>query len=230
MLLNKDADRTFFAFTSQTVFFKRVSFVTGMLERNLSEEVDPRETERLQQLSAFQITILSHALSFPCARRVVYSTCSIHAIENENVVEQVLRKFGGKFELERVLPDWSCRGLNTFEWGEKCLRMSPETTNTHGFFVACFVKKDFSNRKVKLVSQKNLTLTNGGYNPSNRQSKGGKDKLRESAEDEKSCRLNGSSSKRSSIDCGNLRDVLRATTKWTVSHNVINSCDENLSR
>lgn len=113
-----------------------------MLGRNVSEEVDRHEAERLQQLSAFQTTILLHALSFPSIHKVVYSTCSVHSVENENVVERVLSKMQHKFDLECVLPDWLCRGLSSFPCGEKCLRLSPETTRTNGFFVACFVRRD----------------------------------------------------------------------------------------
>lgn len=35
-----------------------------------------------------------------------------------------------------VLPSWPHRGLGTFPGAERCLRASPETTLTGGFFVA----------------------------------------------------------------------------------------------
>ena len=41
------------------------------------------EERRLERLSRFQERALLHALSFPRARRVVYSTCSVHVRENE---------------------------------------------------------------------------------------------------------------------------------------------------
>lgn len=47
---------------------------------------------RLRKLANFQCAILSHALRLSNARRVVYSTCSINSIENEEVVRRVLRK------------------------------------------------------------------------------------------------------------------------------------------
>jgi len=46
---------------------------------------------RLSNLAAFQLKIVTHAFSFPSAGRVVYSTCSIHAAENESVVINALR-------------------------------------------------------------------------------------------------------------------------------------------
>ncbi|KIW19276.1 hypothetical protein PV08_03570 [Exophiala spinifera] len=45
---------------------------------------------RLARLSALQSRIVEHALSFPAAVRVTYSTCSIHVAENEAVVSKVL--------------------------------------------------------------------------------------------------------------------------------------------
>ncbi|RAK83926.1 NOL1/NOP2/sun domain protein [Aspergillus costaricaensis CBS 115574] len=52
--------------------------VTGMTE------------ERLIKLSNLQTRIVEHALSFPAATRVTYSTCSIHLLENEAVVSRIL--------------------------------------------------------------------------------------------------------------------------------------------
>lgn len=113
-----------------------------MLERGLSKETDPYENDRLQQLSSFQISILTHALSFPHVTRVVYSTCSVHEIENENVVEKVYAQVKDKFEIEHILLDWPCRGLGVYPCGARCLRMSPDQTLTNGFFVACFVRRN----------------------------------------------------------------------------------------
>ena len=94
---------------------------------------------RLEKLAKFQISIVKHALSFPSVERVVYSTCSVHQQENEDVVQEVLRSFQGEFALEEVLPKWTYRGVTKdFSDGNKCIRLSPENGLTNGFFVACF--------------------------------------------------------------------------------------------
>ncbi|RAL16973.1 rRNA (cytosine-C5-)-methyltransferase RCM1 [Aspergillus homomorphus CBS 101889] len=46
--------------------------------------------ERLQKLSNLQTRIVEHALHFPAATRVSYSTCSVHMVENEAVVARIL--------------------------------------------------------------------------------------------------------------------------------------------
>jgi putative methyltransferase len=46
--------------------------------------------QRLRQLAAFQIKMLRHAMTFPSAARIVYSTCSVAAEENEAVVVAAL--------------------------------------------------------------------------------------------------------------------------------------------
>lgn len=53
-------------------------------------EGDPQLYERVATLAAFQRRALSKALSFPFAKRVLYSTCSLFAEENEMVVAAVL--------------------------------------------------------------------------------------------------------------------------------------------
>jgi 25S rRNA (cytosine2278-C5)-methyltransferase len=53
----------------------------------------------------------------PAVKRIVYSTCSVHAIENEHVVRAALKSDEartGCFILappETVLPQWPRRGL-----------------------------------------------------------------------------------------------------------------------
>lgn len=72
---------------------------------------------------------------------MVYSTCSVHQEENEQVVRDVLRSMKD-FELVPILPLWSCRGWDTvLPLGKYCIRASPGETQSNGFFVACFQRK-----------------------------------------------------------------------------------------
>ncbi|NXD81646.1 NSUN5 methyltransferase, partial [Halcyon senegalensis] len=108
---------------------------SGMVTRVLQEEPAP-SAQRLQALATFQRKVLSHALSFPALQRLVYSTCSLHQEENEDVVQAVLREQGSAFGLVDAFPLWPCRGVAAFPGAESCLRASPADTLTHGFFVA----------------------------------------------------------------------------------------------
>ncbi|NXK28882.1 NSUN5 methyltransferase, partial [Arenaria interpres] len=108
---------------------------SGMVNRLPREEAAP-SAERLQALAGFQRKALSHALCFPALQRLVYSTCSLHREENEDVVRAVLQERGSAFRLVNAFPSWPCRGLAAFPGAECCLRASPAETLTHGFFVA----------------------------------------------------------------------------------------------
>ncbi|NWH56233.1 NSUN5 methyltransferase, partial [Geococcyx californianus] len=108
---------------------------SGMVNRMPQEEAAP-SAQRLQALATFQRKVLSHALSFPALRRLVYSTCSVHQEENEDVVHTVLQESGLAFRLVNTFPSWPCRGLAAFPGAECCLRASPADTLTQGFFVA----------------------------------------------------------------------------------------------
>lgn len=141
---------------------------SGIVNRldHLTNNVASTATERLQSLSRFQLTALNHALSFPNVSEVVYSTCSIHEVENECVVQQALEKHP-EFSLQACLPEWkrrgnSVEGLNALQ-AQKCIRCDPKLDNCNGFFVAKFVrnfsgvpktntnnvsKKSFKKRKV----------------------------------------------------------------------------------
>ncbi|KAI5190392.1 25S rRNA (cytosine2278-C5)-methyltransferase [Nematocida minor] len=101
---------------------------------------EEKDHNRLNKLSAFQVKILQRALSFPKVRKVVYSTCSLYEEENEGVVKQVLDT-NSNFTLEKVLPQWSKRGAEGYEFSENVVRCDEET-GTKGFFMAMFVRKD----------------------------------------------------------------------------------------
>lgn len=121
------------------------------------EEID---TDRLGRLASFQFLIMKHALLFPTANKVVYSTCSIHPHENERVVVDLLNdleiKTAGWTLASRdvVLPSWPRRGwpeeFSSISDGDEeksaalaggCVRSVPKEDGGIGFFAACFVKQ-----------------------------------------------------------------------------------------
>jgi 16S rRNA C967 or C1407 C5-methylase (RsmB/RsmF family) len=64
-------------------------------EEEEREREKRRKRRRLDKLAEFQLSALKHALRFPNARRVAYSTCSVHAEENERVVAAALAWLSG---------------------------------------------------------------------------------------------------------------------------------------
>ena len=123
---------------------------------------------RLQALSAFQLKVLLHGFQFLQARKIVYSTCSIYAEENEQVVvkgllSDIAQKRGWRMMRRVEQPDglrkWSVRGnyeacagyirsddaLNAAEIADGCIRCEKGTKDgTQGFFVAGFVRDRMS--------------------------------------------------------------------------------------
>lgn len=110
---------------------------------------------RLEALSKFQLELLLHAFKFPAARKITYSTCSIHAEENENVVQKALEhsnaKQGGwrilkREEQIRGMREWPVRGSleasgGNDEIADSCIRANKEDEHgTMGFFLAGFVR------------------------------------------------------------------------------------------
>lgn len=124
---------------------------------------------RLQKLSSLQTRIVEHALSFPTATRVTYSTCSVHIEENELVVARVLSSANAqgwrllrREEQVAGLRSWRHRGVKLMSqtaagdpksvelWSrlseadrEACIRCHPGgEEGTMGFFVCCFIRED----------------------------------------------------------------------------------------
>ncbi|XP_028777336.1 probable 28S rRNA (cytosine-C(5))-methyltransferase isoform X2 [Neltuma alba] len=118
------------------------------------------DMERLNKLASFQRKALQHAFSFPAVERIVYSTCSINQIENEDVIISVLpmaESYG--FHLGTPFPQWQRRGLPVFEGSEHLLRTDP-AVNGEGFFIALFARKGAGSHKedIRAISN-NYTTT-----------------------------------------------------------------------
>jgi putative methyltransferase len=135
------------------------------LDDTTAEETpfDGKLIERIATLSRFQLHILTHAMRFPSARKITYSTCSIHFEENEGVVFQALASSVAKKHGWAILrKDAQVHGLRGWErrgvWEDNkisidveegvkdevlqaCIRCDKGTSEgTMGFFVAAFVR------------------------------------------------------------------------------------------
>ncbi|KAK0674377.1 S-adenosyl-L-methionine-dependent methyltransferase [Cercophora samala] len=111
--------------------------------------------QRIEALAAFQLQIVLHAFEFPNAKKVTYSTCSIHAGENEGVTLKALRSEVAKRRGWRILKreeqirgmrEWDVRGEVEGSEGDKevaegCIRaFRDDGRGTMGFFVVMFVR------------------------------------------------------------------------------------------
>ncbi|KAL7279085.1 hypothetical protein ACG7TL_006923 [Trametes sanguinea] len=115
-----------------------------------NEQEDDADSERLNKLAAFQLKMIRHAMTFPSVQRIVYSTCSVHAVENEHVVREAIKTeeaTRGQFRLgrrEEILSTWPRRGIPEemdhpgMHPSMSGLAQSADITN--GFFVSLFVR------------------------------------------------------------------------------------------
>lgn len=132
----------------------------------INEDKAPNQSfDRFPALCAFQLKLLLHAFRFPKAQRITYSTCSIYAEENEQVVVKALNSEDAKTHSWRLMPrdqqvlgmkGWQIRGDpecckdaetidNMDRIAEACIRCEKGTREgTQGFFVAAFVRDDRS--------------------------------------------------------------------------------------
>lgn len=132
--------------------------------------------ERLQNLAAFQVHLLSHALSHPSVQEVVYSTCSVNAEENEEVVQTALNQYQ-EFELEDLggkLQGWKHYGKQNYEYGKYCIRTVAEIDKCHGFFVAKFIRKKHT-CNINVAKKSKKKINKSSYNKDFRKHKASND-------------------------------------------------------
>ncbi|WWC90722.1 uncharacterized protein L201_005659 [Kwoniella dendrophila CBS 6074] len=144
------------------------SGIVNRLDYLLEDDVEKEEeselkTERLEKLASFQLQMILHAFKFPSAKRIVYSTCSIHPEEDERVVlsalqSKIAKDKGWKLApRNQVIPTWERRGRkeelgDDEDLAQGVIRCSPED-RTNGFFVSCFVRDDPEGLSIKTKSQ-----------------------------------------------------------------------------
>lgn len=98
-----------------------------------------KDEKRVDSLANFQKVILNKALKIETAKRVVYSTCSIHEEENEMVVQEILTENKKKWEIEKIDIEIGEKGIKTYDFWDKVVKF--ERGETIGFFSAVFRRK-----------------------------------------------------------------------------------------
>jgi hypothetical protein len=108
------------------------------------EAVHTTGVEEVTALADEQTKLVLHAMTLPRVNVIVYSTCSVHREEDEDVVRRVLEGCNGKFVQVMCMPDWPHRGLEACgEIGRKSCRAGFDKGCTNGFFVSRFERKGF---------------------------------------------------------------------------------------
>jgi putative methyltransferase len=156
---------------------------------NQLEAGDSKLQDRLAALSTFQLRLLQQAMAFPAARRITYSTCSVHNQENEHVVVKALlsdvaRERGWRIlrreDQIQGLRNWKNRGkpdavaeilngagipiadLDGKVISDACICCEKNSEDgTMGFFVAGFVRNAEVSTTVSSSSSRHLSGMNG---------------------------------------------------------------------
>lgn len=81
-------------------------------------------------------------MNFPTVKKVIYSTCSLHHEENEEVIDEVLTNVKDAYRLVPVKDllenNWTNFSSKKYKCGDKCLYSQPNVDLCNGFFIAIF--------------------------------------------------------------------------------------------
>jgi putative methyltransferase len=132
------------------------------LDRQADSANEEEVASRMEHLSNFQVTALKHAMTFPSVQHIVYSTCSIHAQENESVVEQAVNanRDDWKIVAPQCLTTWKRRGVATEGLSEEetdCMIRVDKEDDTNGFFVCCLQRQSATNQKAEKAKVPEVT-------------------------------------------------------------------------
>lgn len=123
--------------------FKDVKYVTVDPSCSGSgyHKIYEKDEKRLMKLQRFQKDILNHFLKLESVDKLVYSTCSVHEEEDEEVVKYALEN-NQNFELEEITGFNLRRGNPKYDFADKVIKVERnEEENIVGFFVALFKRK-----------------------------------------------------------------------------------------
>lgn len=107
-------------------------------------DVYEKNEDRLKKLQNFQIKLLKHAMSFG-ADKIVYSTCSIHEEEGEEVIMECIKETG--YKIKDLAECFNEKLFDGFEIKNGFIRCnSMENIESNGFFAALLVKEQKDNK------------------------------------------------------------------------------------
>lgn len=99
-----------------------------------------KDQKRIDALHNFQAMMLNHAFKFS-PKAIVYSTCSHHKEEGEDVVKEALEKHPD-YDLETIGEFTKERGCEGYDFKDKVIRTGSGEEGTVGFFVALFRRRN----------------------------------------------------------------------------------------
>ncbi|XP_057335369.1 28S rRNA (cytosine-C(5))-methyltransferase [Microplitis mediator] len=190
---------------------------SGMDRPELNESSGICEPSRLKSLQSFQVFLLRHALSnFPSVKRIIYSTCSIFAEENEMVIDEIINDIGDAYKLVPVKKllnnEWINYSSVEFNCKDNCLYARQNVDYCNGFFVAVFERNfdvplpDFKKHKTGMKVEERVDTESDSKKFDNKEKKKGKNKRKfknfegETEELEKEFKINESGEKKKSLD------------------------------
>lgn len=97
-----------------------------------------KDQTRIDILHNFQCVMIKHGLNFS-PKKLVYSTCSVHEEEGEQVIKEALEEYPN-YEVEDISKYFTSPGIPGYKFSDKVIRTERTETQV-GFFIALLRKK-----------------------------------------------------------------------------------------